>query len=163
MSVERLTQISSHVMVAHAVKTWSAWNPQHTMINTYTQFAVDSWLKGQGQSTVTVKQPGGSSEGYTQHVAGVKPWSAGESAVLFLQRAPSNDGTFVVTGLVQGNFRVRRSASGEVIADNGVPGSGGSEPIDSYNSAAKSVAPYSGSRIQLDELERRVRAAVQTR
>src|SRR5690349_12729374 len=72
MSVERLTDISSDVVVAHALKSWSAWNAQHTIIITYTQFAVDNRLKGNAGSTVTVKTPGGSAEGYSQHVAGVR-------------------------------------------------------------------------------------------
>ena len=165
MSVERLTDVSSDVVVAHAIKSWSEWNPQHTMIVTYTEFAADSRLKGSGTAKITVKQPGGSAEGYTQRVAGVHPWSAGESAVLFLRRSPSDDGTFVVSGLIQGDFRVRRSVSGSAVADNGVEastkelGSG----VETLNSLDRSLAPYTGNRMSLDELQRRVRAHVQPR
>lgn len=164
MSVEKLTDVSSDVVVAHAIKSWSQWNAQHTMISTYTQFSVDSQLKGTSGSTLTVKQPGGSAEGYTQHVAGVRPWSAGESAVLFLRPSSGNDGTFVVSGLMQGNFRVRRSASG-AIADNGVeaPTKQVSDDVQSFNPESQSLTPYSGNRMNLDELERRVRTKIQTR
>lgn len=165
MSVERLTALSSHVVVAHAVKSWSAWNAQHTMIETYTQFSVDTSLKGASTNTITVRQPGGSADGYTQHVSGVRPWTAGESAVLFLQPSMSNDGTFIVTGLMQGNFRVHHSASGTTIADNGVP-SPASEPgeeVDSFNPANKSLHTYTGNRMNLDDLVQRVRTAVGNR
>ena len=161
MSVEKLTEISSHVVEAHATKSWSAWNAQHTMISTYTEFAVDHWLKGSGENAITVKQPGGSAEGYTQQVAGVHPWSAGESAVLFLQRSPSNDNTFTVSGLMQGNFRVRHLASGAAVADNGVPASTtqAAEDVQSFNPADKSLAPYSGNRMDINELKLRIRSA----
>jgi hypothetical protein len=165
MSVEKLADVSSDVVVAHATKSWAQWNPQHTMISTYTQFSVDSQLKGTNGSAITVKQPGGSAEGYTQHVAGVRPWSAGESAVLFLRPSSGNDGTFVVSGLMQGNFRVRRSASGAAIADNGVgaPTKQVGDEVQSFNPESKSLTPYSGNRMNLDELERRVRTTIHTR
>ena len=165
MSVEKLTDVSSDVVVAHATKSWSRWNAQHTMISTYTQFSVDSQLKGTSGSTLTVKQPGGSAEGYTQHVAGVRPWSAGESAVLFLRPSSGNDGTFVVSGLMQGNFRVRRAASGAAIADNGVeaPTKHVEDDVQSFDPESQSLTPYSGNRMNLDELERRVRTKIQTR
>jgi len=165
MSVERLTDISSDVVVAHAKRSWSEWNAQHTMIVTYTEFAVDSQLKGSAAATITVKQPGGSAEGYTQRVAGVRPWSAGESAVLFLRPAPSKDGTLVVSGLMQGDFRVRRSASGTVMADNGVEAATNSPnaDVESFNASSRSVAPYTGNRMSLDELQQRVRTRAQTR
>lgn len=165
MSVECLTDISSDVVVAHAVSSRSQWNAQHTMIVTYTEFAVDKRLKGSSGAVITVKQPGGSAEGYTQRVAGVRPWSAGESAVLFLRPSPSNDGAFVVSGLMQGDFRVRRSVSGSAVADNGVDMSTkevGSE-VESFNPSDRSLAPYRGNRMSLDELQARVRTRIQTR
>jgi hypothetical protein len=164
MSVEKLTQLSSHVMVARAVKSWSAWNAQRTMIQTYTQFTVDTPLKGATDNTVTVKQPGGSADGYTQHVSGVRSWSAGESAVLFLQPSPDHDGTFVVTGLVQGDFRVRRLASGAIVADNGVASATKQlgDQVDTFNPADKSISSYTGTRMDLDALKQRVRSAART-
>ena len=165
MSIEQLTETSTHVVLGHAVKTWSSWDAQHTRISTYTQMSVENWLKGTGENAIIVKQPGGSAEGYTQHVSGVRPWSAGESAVLFLHRAPSNDGTYVVSGLMQGDFRVRRSTSGAIIADNGVSSNTKelAGDVQSFNPSNKSLTPYTGSHITLDELEQRVRTAIRSR
>lgn len=162
MSVERLTDISSDVVVGHAVKSWSSWNAQHTLIVTYTQFAVDNRLKGAGGAMVTVKQPGGSDEGYTQHVAGVRPWSRGESAVLFLRRSQSGD-ALVVSGLIQGDFRIRRTASGTLVADNGLEDgalAAGREQVQEFNPADKSISPYLGHRMTLDQLQQRVRSRI---
>ena len=164
ISVERLTDISSDVVVAHAVKSWSTWNPQHTIIVTYTQFAVDNRLKGSAATTIMVKQPGGSAEGYTQHVAGVRPWSAGESAMLFLRPSQSGD-AMVVSGLMQGDFRIRRDQSGALVADNGLgtaPVAAGADKVQVFNASKKSVSPYLGHRMSLDELQQRVRSRVST-
>ena len=47
MSVEKLVSASSHVVEATAVQAWSEWNPQHSIIFTYTKFQVTRHLKGQ--------------------------------------------------------------------------------------------------------------------
>ena len=163
MSVERLTDISSDVVVAHAVKSWSVWNAQHTIIVTYTQFAVDNRLKGSAGDIVTVKTPGGSAEGYTQQVAGVRPWSAGESSMLFLRPSQSRD-ALVVSGLIQGDFRIRRSASGAMVADNGLEDSpvSASGAVQEFNPSSKSIRPYLGHRMSLNELQNRVRSRLAT-
>ena len=164
MSVERLTDISSDVIVGHAVKSWSTWNAQHTIIVTYTQFAVDNRLKGSTAASVTVKTPGGSVDGYTQHVAGVRSWSAGESSVLFLRPSQSGD-ALVVSGLIQGDFRIRRSASGTLVADNGL-GDGtvttATQSVQEFNPSSRSITPYLGHRMSLNELQQRVRSRVHT-
>lgn len=152
MSVERLTRASSEVVRARAVQSWSAWNSTHTRIFTYTRFALLQRLKGQTPSTFVVKQMGGSAGGYSQHVAGVRHFATGEETLLFLHPSQAADGTLVVTGLMQGNFRVTRSASGEPVVNNGVPG------VHSFDPRSKQLASYSGSRMRLSEVESRVKA-----
>src|ERR1700674_5765152 len=93
VSVERLTGESSHVVEGQASQSWSQWNPQHSLIFTYTRFQVARTLKGQAPATIVVKQPGGSAEGYTQKIAGVRHWRAGDQAVLFLRPSQDMDGT----------------------------------------------------------------------
>ncbi len=66
-----------------------------------------------------VRQIGGTVEGITQKVAGVRHWSPGEDAVLFLQPSPAADGTLVVTGLMQGNFLMRRTRAGHTYVSRG--------------------------------------------
>ncbi len=165
MSVEELTTASERVMRGHAVEAWSNWNPEHTLIFTYTRFQVDENLKGVSNAVITVKQLGGSAGGYTQHVAGVHHWSAGESAVLFLRASAPQDGTFAVVGLMQGDFRVRRSASGEMVADNGMHASTAKSAtteggVSVFNPATGTVGEYTGAQLTLKELQQRVRRAV---
>ena len=152
VSVERLTRESSHVIEATAQRSWSEWNPQHTLIFTYTQFQVSRSLKGQVPATVIVKQMGGSAGGYTQKVAGVRHWRTGEESVLFLRPSPPASGVFEVTGLMQGDFAVR-SAGGQKVVSNGVKG------VENYS--ANNVGPNRGNTMPLSELESRVRRAAQ--
>src|SRR5436305_73953 len=123
MSIEELTAAATHVVRGHVIESWSAWDTSHRLIYTYTRFQMDKPLKGTAPSVVLVKQLGGTVGDMTLRVAGVHPWSNGESAVLFLRPSQEQDGTFSVVGLMQGDFRVRRSASGEMLADNGLQAS----------------------------------------
>jgi hypothetical protein len=154
VSVERLTQESSHVVEAQASQSWSQWNPQHSLIFTYTKFQVERTLKGQAPATIVVKQPGGSAEGYTQKVAGVRHWRTGDQAVLFLRPSQEMDGTLEVTGLMQGNFLIHKSDTGETMVSNGVP------DVSSYQASSNAVTQYRGSGMRLDQLETRIQKAI---
>ncbi len=153
VSVERLTRESTHIVEAQASQSWSQWNAQHSLIFTYTRFQVARALKGQAPAAIVVKQPGGSAEGYTQKVAGVRHWRSGDQAVLFLRPSQESDGTLEVTGLMQGNFIVHKNATGETMVSNGVP------DVSAYQVSSNAVTQYRGSGMRLDELESRVRKA----
>lgn len=153
MSIERLTARSTHVVYAHALEHHAAWNADHTRIFTFTRFQVVQSLKGSAPATIVVKQLGGHAGGYTMKVAGVRYWQNSEDAVLFLQPTTSGDGTFRVTGLMQGDFRVAHVPSGNVVVSNGVP-----ETKDV--AASGEVQAYRGSQMTLQELEQRVKKAV---
>ena len=153
MSVERLATQSSHIVYARALGHHSAWNADHTRIFTYTQFQVMQTLKGNTPATIVVKQLGGHAGGYNMKVAGVRYWQNGEDAVLFLQPTAPSDGTYRVTGLMQGNFRATQTSSGKVVVSNGVPEA-------KEVAASGEVQAYRGSQMTLQELERRVRQAV---
>jgi len=165
MSIEELTSAATHIFRGHVIDSRSAWDDQHSTIYTYTRLQVDETLKGSNSSVITVKQLGGSAGGYTLHVAGVHPWSNGENVVLFLRPSDEHDGTFSVVGLMQGDFRVRRSATGEMIADNGLHLSAAMAmspmgDIHAYNPATKQLNAYSGSQLTLDELVGRIHTVV---
>jgi hypothetical protein len=155
MSVESLTAASSHVLEGTAVQVWSQWNPEHTIIHTYTKFRVERLLKGPAPDVVIVKQLGGRVGTIVQRVAGVRHWRPGEEAVLFLQPAEERDGTLVVTGLIQGNYRVMLAADGTRVVSNGVP------DVSVYSAATKETTAFQGSRMRVEDLESRVQKAVQ--
>jgi hypothetical protein len=148
MSVEELTNAADTVIEARALDSWSQWNAQHTIIFTWTRFQVVKTLKGSVPQQVLVKQPGGEVGGYGQKVAGIRQFQSGESTVLFLRPSAANDGSLVVVGLMQGNFRVYRARSGDTAVTNGVRGV--SELAD------RSMRVYTGSAMTLQRLESRV-------
>ena len=151
MSVEDLTHAASHVVEAHALRSWTSWTAQHTLIYTYTTFQVSRALKGAASGTITVKQAGGSADGYTQKVSGVRQFQAGEDALLFLRPSVAADGTMVVVGLIQGNFRMARTAAGETVVSNGV------REASQYEHGR--VATFTGTSMRLQDVEARVRSA----
>jgi hypothetical protein len=154
LGIESLTRMSTHVVEGKAVSSTSQWNAEHTFIFTYTQFEVQKTLKGQAPNTVTVRQIGGTVEGITQKVAGVRHWRPGEEAVLFLQPSSMPDGALVVTGLMQGNFLMRRTLAGQTYVSNGMP------DAFEYKAAAGEVTSYRGNTMRLEELESRIQKVV---
>lgn len=155
LSVEELAGKSTNIFRGNAAETWTAWNPQHTLIYTYTRFQVTKSLKGQAQQTVTVKQIGGRVANTVQKVAGVRHFNPGEHDLLFLQPSKDNDGTFIVTGLMQGNFLLHRAASGQMLVSNGVP------EVSKLEVNSGAISRYYGSAMTVDQLESRIRKAVQ--
>jgi len=154
LTIEQLTAVSSHVVEGRALQSWSQWNAAHSIIYTYTKFAVTRSLKGQTAGTVIVRQLGGALDGTTQRVAGVHYWVRGEQAVLFLRPGDVPDGSLVVTGTMQGNFRMRR-AGGVTTVSNGAP------QVSAYKMSAGTTSEYQGNTMRLQELETRVQKAVQ--
>jgi len=150
LSVEELTARSTHVVRARAVESHSAWNAEHTLIYTLTRFSAEENLKGSAPNTFTVRQIGGSAEGYTQKVSGVRSWQAGQEAVLFLRPSEANDGTYSVTGLMQGNFSVKSTSTGTTIVSNGVP------DATAFDSETGKFSHYGGTNMSLQELQHRV-------
>lgn len=152
MSIEDLTSQASTIVEAKATESWSAWNPQHTLIYTFTRVRVAKTLKGKPDETMLIKQLGGSAGGYTQKVAGVHPMMVGDESVLFLRPSEARDGTMVIVGLMQGNFRVEReSTTGSVVVNNGV--------AEVHQSNGGGITRYQGAKLTLRQLEARVRKA----
>lgn len=153
MSVEDLTRAASHVVQVRVLESWSAWNPQRTLIYTYSRVQVERALKGQPADTMVVKQLGGSAGGYTQKVAGVRQFQPGEEALLFLRPSIAGDGTMAIVGLMQGNFRIAQTASGQMVASNGMP--------DVHAVQNGRVAAYGGTVMTLDALTARIQRTLQ--
>lgn len=155
MSVERLTEASSRVVMAQAQDSWTELSADKKLIYTVTRFAVQKAYKGQPAETVLVRTMGGRMGNVEQKVSGVRSWRSGERAVLFLRESVVNDGTFAVTGLMQGDFRfVRETAVSEQYVSNGVP------DVEAFDVTTKKSSVYRGSKIALRDLERRVQRMV---
>lgn len=153
MSIEDMTRASSNVVQVRVLDSRSAWNPQHTLIYTYSRVQIVHTLKGQPAQTLTVKQLGGSADGYTQKVAGVRQFQPGEDALLFLRPSVAGDGTMAVVGLMQGNFRIAQTASGQVLVSNGMPAV--------HTDQKGKIVSFGGPVITLEEITARIQKALQ--
>lgn len=153
-SIEQLTRDSSDVIVGTAGTPRSVWNAAHTMIYTLTTVRIERALKGQGSGSVTVTQMGGRLDGIQTKVAGVRQFDAGERAALFLRPSVDMPGTYVITGLMQGRFTIANSNGKEVVS-NGVSG------VTTYDRKSGQLQEFSGAEMTLQQLESRVKRAVQ--
>lgn len=151
-SVESMAMRASLVAEGTAVASWSQWNPQRTMIVTYTRFRVSRVLKGGAPAEVTIRQPGGSVGVYKDVVHGVRYLRPGTEAALFLKESGDQDRAMVVVGLMQGMFRIQRDASGAAFVTNGVSG------VEAQDEKGV-VRSFRGVRIPLSEFEARVSKA----
>jgi hypothetical protein len=112
-------------------------------------------LKGAVAQTITVKQLGGSAGGYTQKVSGVHHAQTGEEALLFLRPSEAVDGTYVVVGLIQGNFRVYHDSDGRAMVTNGISGA------QALERGSSRVTKYTGGAMTLSQAEGRIQRAMQ--
>ena len=152
MSLRELTRSSSTIAVAQATRVWSQWTPDHRLIYTYTEFSVKQALKGSPSSTIVVQQLGGSVGDVKMTVAGVEHWRSGDETVLFLNPNQSGNGTYLVTGLLQGDFRVSRDRNGRSMVTNPV-GSG----VESFDTATHQLQEFTPVRMSLTQLQTLVR------
>ncbi len=110
LSLEQLSQASTHVVRGHAVRQESRWNPEHTRIVTLTTVAVDQVFKGRGASTVVIEQLGGTVGHIRSYVPGTVRFFPLTDYVLFLEPSASNPSRFLIVGMRQGAFRIYRDA-----------------------------------------------------
>jgi len=87
----------------------SFWNEKRTKIFTRIDVAVDASYKGGTPVSVSLLQLGGTVDGVRTTVDGAVQWRVGEEVLLFLE--PYTKGTYQVTGLSQGKFRIERDAT----------------------------------------------------
>ncbi len=153
MSIEQMTRAATDVAHVRVLDSRSAWNPQRTLIYTYSRVQVIQSYKGTASQTFVVKQLGGSAGGYTQKVAGIRYFQPGEDALLFLRPSEARDTTMVIVGLMQGNFRMAQTAAGQLIVSNGMP--------DVHTYASGRIAAFGGSVMALQEIEARIQRALQ--
>ncbi len=108
MDLTTLAQKSHRVVRAHPVSKRVEWRNSH-LWTIYT-FLVEEDLLHSGSQTIEVEQPGGSLDGYTTVVSGVKNYQEGDQEVLFLWQGEKS---FQVLGYSLGSLSLIQSGSGE--------------------------------------------------
>ena len=103
------------VFVGTVTATAPEWSdPEHRAIRTRVTFSDLTWLRGGGETTLTLRFAGGELDGLHEEVAGVPQFAVGERRVLFARA-----GSYVspLVGFNQGLFLVVDTAAGPVVLD----------------------------------------------
>jgi hypothetical protein len=109
LSLDQLTQASTDIVRGHVVRQETRWTPEHTEIETLTTIAVDQAIKGQPQTTLVIRQLGGTVGNIRSHVAGTAHFRPQTDYLLFLERARSDPAVHLVVGMAQGAYRIVRN------------------------------------------------------
>ena len=109
LSLEDLVSHSDTIVEGQVVRTWTAMDSENRFIWTHYEISVGNRLKGPGQSSVEIAEPGGTLNGVTLLVHGSTPYKLGEQVSVFLYRMPI--GYLRTTNYGQGKFVLPDSVS----------------------------------------------------
>lgn len=155
--VAALTCSSDAVVRGKVKKVESRWTGDHRQIVTDVTIDVDEFIKGKGNKTVQITQPGGEVEGIGQKVSGLASFTPGEEVVVFLARQGSD--RFMVTGMAQGKFRVERSSDNK--AAFAIPDS--THDAQLIDPATGQPTESNSKPMELDALRAKVKSASKTK
>jgi hypothetical protein len=102
LSLDQLAAAADGVARVRCAGTESRW--ENGSIWTITTFDIVQTLKGDLPPRIAVRLPGGKVGAFTTTVEGTPRFSAGEEAIVFLERSRANG--YSVAGWVEGTFRI---------------------------------------------------------
>jgi hypothetical protein len=115
---DKVARESALVVRANVVDTWSAWDDAHEVIYTYATVRVSRYFgEATGPDTLTVREVGGTVDGYKQEAIGFPEIRAGEDVVLFLSKW-ENGSDYRIHAFNQGKFLVRNRRGAEVLIED---------------------------------------------
>jgi hypothetical protein len=123
---EEMARTSPLIVRATVGQTQSAWNEQHTTIETFNELLVTDVLKGRAArgATLMVRTPGGIVGKIGARVEGSPKFQTGEDTLLFLEPAADTTGIWLVSGMAAGKITFAKTPYGEVRAVRDVRGLG---------------------------------------
>lgn len=118
-SVQELAIESELIVTGRIASIEYVWEDEtHRAINTLLTVEVDSYVKGDGNATVVVRQLGGHIGNFGDEIPGVPLFDAGEEVVLFLIKF---NGEYWIHSMALGAFRVSSEETGQKIVYNYLP------------------------------------------
>lgn len=150
LTLEEMAAKSTAIVRGRVVGSWAA--ARGPLIYTHYSVQVLERWKGPAGSQIEVVVPGGAAGGLRQSFSGVPRLSEGGEYVLFLWTAPN--GLTHIIGLSQGVFNVERDSTGITMAVRAAASEVLLEP------GTGRVVRDEPLRLRVEELSRRVRAAV---
>ena len=148
---DQVARDSRFIVRGQVVDTYSAWDEAREVIYTYATVRVHRYFgETTGPDTLTVREVGGTVDGYTQEAIGFPAIRRGEQVVLFLsQWEDSTD--LRIHAFNQGKFLVRERAGKEIVTED--PVKQGEERLASPDRDRFDVAPNAeGMALSIDEL-----------
>jgi hypothetical protein len=154
LDLPTLTHTAQLIVRGHVTQMQSRWTGDGRQIVTDVELEVDESLKGEPARRLVIQQLGGQVGNIGQRVSGLASFERGEEVVVFLQA--HGRGSFRVSGLAQGKFKVERSVDGK--AAFAVPNKHDALLLDPITRAPteSNLRP-----MRLEELREAIRAALQ--
>ncbi len=122
LTVQDLTRKSDSIVMARVEDEVSSWDASHKEIYTYTTLRVLEPVKGmKGQTTITLRQIGGTVDNIASIVPGMPSFRKGEEVVLFLTRKDAAGYPWVM-GLQQGKYTIVTDKNGAKMVRNDLSG-----------------------------------------
>jgi hypothetical protein len=113
---DQLAVESQAIVRGQILNTWSEWDASHEIIFTYATVRVSRYFgEMTGPDTLTVREVGGTVDGYTQEAVGFPMIRGGEEVVLMLSDWEDGSGDMRIHGFSQGKYLVRNRAGKDVV------------------------------------------------
>jgi hypothetical protein len=153
VSPQELTAQADAVIRGRVMEVHSYWNASATMIFTEALVRVDQTLVGEAPRYVTLRTFGGTVGSYTVEASGFPEFRQNESLVAFIKAG--EDGTHEILGYREGQYRVMRSRTGEILAVSMVEGNARYLSADGRVAAEPQVQPFKDFAARIREYGRR--------
>ena len=112
--VEELARRATLVVRGVVAGSKSSWGDAEELPATRTTLRVTKVLKGEAGETVVVRQAAGRGKGVALAIPGDARFAVGEEVVVFLERHPAGDGSWVLTSMAAAKFQVRHGTKGDL-------------------------------------------------
>jgi hypothetical protein len=119
MSFDQVAREAQYIVRGTLTQSWSAWDDAHEVIYTYATLRVTRYFgETTGPDTITIREVGGTVDGYTQEAIGFPVLRVGEPVVMMLSAA--DGGAYRIHAYNQGKFLVRNRGGVEVLTEDPV-------------------------------------------
>ena len=152
ISFDELVTGSEWIVHGTVRESWTEWDRTQQFIWTHYRVDVHDRLKGHGETSIVISEPGGRVGNREQYYSGMMNFATGEEVVLFLYRTPV--GYLRVTGHGQGKYVVDRTG-------NARPDIRGLELVDlSSKTQPRWNASTANDDESVEQLKTRIRAMI---
>ena len=116
---DQVARGADYIVQGTVENTWTAWDDSHEVIFTYATVRVQRYFgEATGPDTLTVREVGGTVDGYTQEAIGFPAIRDRENVVLFLSRWDDGGAEYRIHAYNQGKFLVEHRGGMDVAVED---------------------------------------------